>query len=1189
METHDRDSSTVRLLEGILTEFAERCRRGEEVRVEEYLDRHPQLASELREVLPALRKLNTLAPAASDERAALLPSQLPARIGEYRIVGELGRGGMGVVYQAIQESLNRRVALKVVARPPAEHDAGRERFSREARIAAQLHHTNIVPVFGAGVAENLLFYAMQYIEGESLDRVIAQLREFESDLDADFRWIQSPPPARRRSAPLALRILSGRLAAAGESPSDSGDNPAESGAASAISTASASMRVCPTGHCASVARLGVQVAGALAHAHAHGILHRDIKPSNLILDPAGTVWLTDFGLAQREAEPGLTSAGDLVGTLRYLAPERFRGEVDARADVYALGLVLYELLTFRPAFAETNRQALMEQICGAELPSPRTVRRGIPRDLETIVLKAAAHEPTQRYSSAAALADDLNRFLAGRPVLARPLGPWGRFWRWRRRNPVVAGLASLLLLVLLTSLPIVTWQWRRAERNFQLAAEMERTALAHAADAVHQRDRAEQNFLRARQAVDDYLTTISENNLLDVPTLEPVRVELLSRARAFYEGFVADETRDPQLQCELAATYIRLSQATHDVNGDWLPLFERGLTLLEHAQAAGVPLANSRSWREGVYNTRAGQLTIAEPDRLLPLLERAIAIWTALVARQPEIDGFASDLAGLHLMRGLLHLETPGERPPREDFERSRTIREQLAQRWPDELKFRYGLGESYAMLGIVHLREKQLDEAWELTQRSRELLEPLVRERPAATRMASILAAVQQWLAQIRLQQGRPLEALQEFQRAIDIQRRLAREYPDALQFQLNLCQSYRLLGRALFAARQDELAQQAIDDCSHFLEQRIADYPDRVEYRAELAEVLIEASARSSRAGNPPQAEALARQAVELFVARPAGSSTEARAQFRLGLSLLDQKRAADAVAPLQAAVAVDRKLDSQQDLAGHLMLLGTAFDRSGQRPAAVDAYREVLAIQRAQGAATERLFAVGSSHLATSLEKLGRREEAADALLEQLEEVRAALPDEDPRIHQSLQALIRFHQRHAQWRTLDAILAAHRTFRTERHQIDFADNWSVAIADAAAGEASAADRAARQTGAARREFVAPAIDFYWPNEWSPPALGGCLLTATTELAPDAGTYELCLAGMAGARFFVDDVPILTIEASAPGTLTQSGHDFDGTTHRLRLEQPLADTPSRLRFWLRRPADPVAREGTSDPGPVR
>ena len=218
-----------------------------------------------------------------------------------------------------------------------------------------------------------------------------------------------------------------------------------------------------------VARIGVQVAEALAHAHGQGILHRDIKPSNLLLDRDGNVWVADFGLAKAVGTDDLTHTGDIVGTVRYMAPERFHGAGDGRADIYALGLTLYELLALRPAFDEKDRASLIRQVTQEDPPRLRKLNRAVPADFETIVHKAIAREPGQRYASAKALAEDLNRFIEGRPIQARRVSRLERTWRWCKRNPWPASLSAALLLALVSGTIVSSILAARASRQARIA------------------------------------------------------------------------------------------------------------------------------------------------------------------------------------------------------------------------------------------------------------------------------------------------------------------------------------------------------------------------------------------------------------------------------------------------------------------------------------------------------------------------------------------------------------------------------------------------------------------------------------------------------------------------------------------------------------------------------------------------
>ncbi len=245
-------------------------------------------------------------------------------VGGYRILGEIGRGGMGVVYEAEQKSLGRRVALKVLPHRSHLSENARSRFLREARAAASMHHTNIVPVFEVGDEDDHFFYAMQLIQGQSLDSVIDELKELkiaDSGTNVDPR------------NPLGPDLAGKATMSSGSGSTGSASLPGESNGSFGGSRRFGFYR--------SVARIGLQVAQALAYAHARGIIHRDIKPSNLLLDADGVVWITDFGLAKTDEE-GLTQTGDFLGTLRYMSPERFSGKCDARADVYAAGLTVYE-------------------------------------------------------------------------------------------------------------------------------------------------------------------------------------------------------------------------------------------------------------------------------------------------------------------------------------------------------------------------------------------------------------------------------------------------------------------------------------------------------------------------------------------------------------------------------------------------------------------------------------------------------------------------------------------------------------------------------------------------------------------------------------------------------------------------------------------------------------------------------
>jgi serine/threonine protein kinase/tetratricopeptide (TPR) repeat protein len=474
-------------------EFVERWRRGERPALTEYTDRHPELAGQIRELFPALVMMEDIRPGPPAVVGAVARSAAgsPWGLGEYRIVREIGRGGMGVVYEAEQLSLGRRVALKVLP-PGALGDARQvERFQREARAAARLHHTNIVPVFAVGEEGGTHYYVMQYIEGRPLDQVLTELRRLRAEAErgaaaAEEKDFSVGLPS---SAAVARSLWHGqsRAPAPGGDSGSPGPDPTDvertvvrprgplavgpAGAGSEEAGSSGLLTDPQRPFARRVAQIGVQVAEALEYAAGQGVLHRDVKPSNLLLDVWGTVWLTDFGLAKATGAPDLTRPGDLLGTLRYLAPERFDGRADVRSDVYALGLTLYELLALRPAFDEHDEAELARHITTTEPPRLDRLNPQLPRDLVTIVHKAMAKEPADRYQTARALAEDLRRFLDDRSIVARRVGLLEQAWRWCRRNPSSAALvAALLALVLMATGAGVWFERQQAARRDQARA-----------------------------------------------------------------------------------------------------------------------------------------------------------------------------------------------------------------------------------------------------------------------------------------------------------------------------------------------------------------------------------------------------------------------------------------------------------------------------------------------------------------------------------------------------------------------------------------------------------------------------------------------------------------------------------------------------------------------------------------------
>jgi serine/threonine protein kinase len=532
-------------------EYLAELEAGRRPRRADFVARFPDLADALAPYLDALDMMHSAAPLLHSASApkAVPDATLPAEpLGDFRIVREIGRGGMGVVYEAVQMSLGRPVALKVLPFAAALDAKHLQRFKNEAQAAAHLHHTNIVPVYAVGCERGVHFYAMQLIDGINLADLIARMRPRPEIEDRGSR-IED----RRREQPPRPGAPTGLL-----DPRSSILDPPSSatahGAAAELSTQRASGSA---GFYRTAAGLVIQAAEALEYAHQLGVIHRDVKPANLLVDARGNLWVTDFGLAQFHTNAGLTRTGDLLGTLRYMSPEQAAGQhlpLDPRTDVYSLGATLYELLTLEPLCAAADHPRLLRQILEDDPRPLRAVDRSVPDELETIVLKAVSKNPADRYATARAFADDLRRFLDHRPILARRPTLVQQVRKWGRRHPAVV-VAGVVLLVLVTAVSLVSaWLVQGAyQRERQRAEE------------------AEERFRLHRQSVDDMIK-ISEQELADKPHLDGLRKRLLESALVYYQEFIKQRHDDPRAHADLVATQERVKKILSDLavlQGAW--------------------------------------------------------------------------------------------------------------------------------------------------------------------------------------------------------------------------------------------------------------------------------------------------------------------------------------------------------------------------------------------------------------------------------------------------------------------------------------------------------------------------------------------------------------------------------------------------------------------------------------------
>lgn len=511
-------SSKSEIVADLAEEFVERHRQGQRPDIDEYVGRYPHLEREIRELFPTLMVVENLAPerdvsivGEGNKTHSTSPSPMGDSLGDYRILREVGRGGMGVVYEAEQVSLGRRVALKVLLHHGTSDSKQRTRFQREARSAAKLHHTNIVPVFGVGEEDGMSYYVMQLIQGVGLDELLSEIRQLRrEDAETPIHRLAEGGNSLQRPAPVNMSHMAqtilvgdfgctesctenfsrvskddrdggidsafnepGHSTAKQQRPSSDSNSISEAGL-QITGPGSKDQGTRHRGYWDSVARIGLQVGHAVQYAHEHAILHRDIKPQNLILDSSGTVWVTDFGLAKALDQQDLTNTGDILGTLRYMPPEAFQSKTDHRSDIYSLGITLYELLALHPAFDESDRQRLVAAVAGQSPARLDQVDSDIPLDLVTIVHKSIERDPSHRYQSAQEMADDLERFLNDEPIKARRVSAMERFARWSRRNramsAAVGSIAVLLVLVAFISM-LFAVRFRSQERLAQQLRE----------------------------------------------------------------------------------------------------------------------------------------------------------------------------------------------------------------------------------------------------------------------------------------------------------------------------------------------------------------------------------------------------------------------------------------------------------------------------------------------------------------------------------------------------------------------------------------------------------------------------------------------------------------------------------------------------------------------------------------------
>jgi serine/threonine protein kinase len=787
----------------LVEELIDKLQAGE-ADVEAFLAAHSEHAVTLRRLLPALRLMADLSNAPEDEGRPFAGDAAPlGELGDFRLVREVGRGGMGVVYEAEQLSLRRRVALKMLPLAAALEPRQLQRFRNEAVAAASLHHAHIIPVYAVGCERGVHFYAMQFIEGCTVAQLIKALQPEGDRLAADAAATQDYRPGGDAPTPPLAVLSTQRSGARGLS------------------------------YYRRVAELTAQAAEALEHAHGLGIIHRDVKPGNLLVDAAGKLWVGDFGLARLGADAGLTLSGDLLGTLRYMAPEQAlarHGLVDHRADVYGLGATLYEMLTLRPAVTATERAEILRQVAFEEPTAPRKLDRAIPVELETVALKCLAKNPAERYATAGELAEDLRRWLADQPIRAKRPSLVQRGRRWARRHrALVGGGAAALLAGLGVALAVLGL--KNAELTAANAREYQARMEAEAA-----RETAEQRFALAQGAVDQYLAKVTEDpDLRDKHGLHELRKRLLETAVPFYQKLTQQKPGDDKQEAACGQAYARLADVRSQLGEAEAALrdYEQMRAVFaklaaEHPQVPGYHQDLARSYNKlGIQLCRVGK-----PAEAIVQFRAGLQELQPLTAEYPQVAGYRESLAECYGNLGTMLRLVKKWSEAEAAYHAALRDYQQLVAEHPQMARYRKQLALTHNNLGgLQHFLGKWAEARVEYRAALQELGR-LAAEHFQVGELRQDRARTHYNLGVLLDELKKPMEAQTEFRAALKEQQRLVAEQPNVPDYRMNLAESHNSLGILLKGLGKRSEAEAEYRAALVLQEKLAADFPRVPDY---------------------------------------------------------------------------------------------------------------------------------------------------------------------------------------------------------------------------------------------------------------------------------------------------------------------------------------------------------------------